>query len=154
MTMHINRFLDKMAVMESKQNKDVVLPISDARGLRDDITRLLSELFELQKQKGSDDSQEVIQVEIKGGTFKCDQIVEAAGIWAVFYDDQPINLKSSHHLTNDIAPKYKKTSFSNPGHARNLCRKLNAQFKTDKFTVVFMNGGRIVYPDDLSQDQI
>ena len=70
MTMHINRFLDKMAVMESKQNKDVVLPISDARGLRDDITRLLSELFELQKQKGSDDSQEVIQVEIKGGTFK------------------------------------------------------------------------------------
>ena len=70
MTMHINRFLDKMAVMESKQNKDVVLPISDARGLRDDITRLLSELFELQKQKGSDDLQEVIQVEIKGGTFK------------------------------------------------------------------------------------
>lgn len=70
MTMHINRFLDKMAVVESKQNKDVVLPISDARGLRDDITRLLSELFELQKQKGSDDSQEVIQVEIKGGTFK------------------------------------------------------------------------------------
>ena len=26
-------------------------------------------------------------------TYKCDQIVEAAGIWAVFYDDQPINLK-------------------------------------------------------------
>jgi undecaprenyl pyrophosphate synthase len=68
--MHINRFLDKMAVVESKQNKDVVLPISDARGLRDDITRLLSELVELQKQKGVDNSQEVIQVEIKGGTFK------------------------------------------------------------------------------------
>ena len=68
MTMHINRFLDKMAVVESKQNKDVVLPISDARGLRDDITRLLSDLYEL--QKGTDDSTEVIQVEIKGGTFK------------------------------------------------------------------------------------
>jgi hypothetical protein len=66
--MHINRFLDKMAVVESKQNKDVVLPISDARGLRDDITRLLSDLYEL--QKGTDDSAEVIQVEIKGGTFK------------------------------------------------------------------------------------
>ena len=87
-------------------------------------------------------------------TYKTDQIVEAAGIWAVFYDDQPINLKSSHYLANDIAPKYKKTSFSNPGHARNLCRKLNAQFKTTKFTVVFMNSGRVVYPDDLSQDQI
>lgn len=81
-------------------------------------------------------------------TYKCDQIVEASGIWAVFYDGQPINLKSQHYLDVETTPKYKKTSFSNPGHARNLCRKLNAQFKTDKFTVVFMNSGRTVYPDD------
>ena len=80
-------------------------------------------------------------------TYKCDQIVEASGIWAVFYDGQPINLKSSHYLSNDTVPKYKKTSFSNPGHARNLCKKLNTQFKTNKFTVVFMNTGRQVYPD-------
>ena len=83
-------------------------------------------------------------------TYKCDQIVEASGIWAVFYEGQPINLKSSHYLDNEATPKYKKTSFSNPGHARNLCRKLNNQFKTDKFTVVFMNSGRVVYPDDQS----
>jgi len=83
-------------------------------------------------------------------TYKCDQIVEASGIWAVFYDGQPINLKSSHYLDVEVTPKYKKTSFSNPGHARNLCRKLNNQFKTDKFTVVFMNSGRVVYPDDQS----
>lgn len=81
-------------------------------------------------------------------TYKCDQIVEASGIWAVFYENQPINLKSQHYLANEAAPKYKKTSFSNPGHARNLCRKLNNQFKTDKFTVVFMNQGRQVYPDE------
>ena len=81
-------------------------------------------------------------------TYKCDQIVEASGIWAVFYDGQPINLKSQHYLANEAAPKYKKTSFSNPGHARNLCRKLNSLFKTDKFTVVFMNSGSQVYPDE------
>ena len=81
-------------------------------------------------------------------TYKCDQIVEAAGIWAVFYEGQPINLKSQHYLDNETTPKYKKTSFSNPGHARNLCRKLNTQFKTVKFTVVFMNSGRVVFPDD------
>ena len=81
-------------------------------------------------------------------TYKCDQIVEASGIWAVFYDDQPINLKSSHYLDSEAVPKYKKTSFSNPGHARNLCRKLNTQFKTDKFSVVFMNSGSKVYPDE------
>lgn len=74
-------------------------------------------------------------------TYKCDQIVEASGIWAVFYDNQPINLKSQNYLANGVAPKYKKTSFSNPGHARNLCKKLNNQFKTDKFSVVFMNQG-------------
>ena len=80
-------------------------------------------------------------------TYKCDQIVEASGIWAVFYEGQPINLKSSHYLANETVPKYKKTSFSNPGHARNLCKKLNTQFKTSKFTVVFMTTGRQVYPD-------
>jgi hypothetical protein len=80
-------------------------------------------------------------------TYKCDQIVEASGIWAVFYEGQPINLKSSHYLANETVPKYKKTSFSNPGHARNLCKKLNIQFKTSKFTVVFMTTGRQVYPD-------
>jgi hypothetical protein len=81
-------------------------------------------------------------------TYKSDQIVEAAGIWAVCYDDQPINLKSQHYLDSEAVPKYKKTSFSNPGHARNLCRKLNKQFKTEKFTVMFMNTGTKVYPDD------
>lgn len=81
-------------------------------------------------------------------TYRVDQVVEAVGIWSVFYDAQPINLKNSHYLDSASVPKYKKTSFSNPGHARNLCRKLNAQFKTDKFTVVFMNQGTRVYPDD------
>lgn len=81
-------------------------------------------------------------------TYKRDQVVEATGIWAVFYEDQPINLKSAHYLATDSIPKYKKTSFSNPGHARNLCRKLNKLFKTNKFSVVFLNQGRKVYPDD------
>ena len=67
MMMHINRFMDKMTVADSKQNKDLVLPMTDARGLRDDIARLLSELYELSKNKNQD---EVIQVEVKGGSFK------------------------------------------------------------------------------------
>lgn len=81
-------------------------------------------------------------------TYKVDQVIVAAGVWSVFYDGQPINLKSFHYLSSDVAPKYKKTSFSNPGHARNLCRKLNNRFKTDKFTVVFMNTGRVIFPDE------
>jgi hypothetical protein len=80
-------------------------------------------------------------------TYKVDQIVEASGIWAVYYDDCPINLKNQHHLDDTVVPKYKKTSFSNPGHARNLCRKLNKQFKTELFSVVFLSQGTKVYPE-------
>jgi len=65
--MHINRFMDRMTVADSKQNKDLVLPMTDARGLRDDIARLLLDLHELAKNKNQN---EVIQVEIKGGSFK------------------------------------------------------------------------------------
>jgi len=90
----------------------------------------------------------VILEHVDKNTYKCNQIIEASGIWAVFYENQPINLKSQHYLANEGAPKYKKTSFSNPGHARNLCRKLNKEFKTDKFTVVLLNSGRQVYPDE------
>ena len=79
-------------------------------------------------------------------TYKCDQIVEASGIWAVFYDGQPINLKSQHYLDSEAVPKYKKTSFSNPGHAINLAKKLNTLFKTDKFTVVLLKSGDRIYP--------
>ena len=81
-------------------------------------------------------------------TYRVDQIVEASGIWAVYYQNQPFNLKNTHYLDSNAVPKYKKTSFSNPGHARNLCRKLNAQFKTTDFSVVYLTQGTKVYPDE------
>jgi hypothetical protein len=49
-------------------------------------------------------------------------------------------------LTQYPGPKYKKVSFSNPGHAINLARKLNNQFRTDRFTVVLLQQGQQVYP--------
>ena len=79
-------------------------------------------------------------------SYKSDQILSSEGIWAVFFDNQPINLKTSNLLVQYPGPKYKKVSFSNPGHARNLARKLNTQFKTDRFTVVLLTAGDQVYP--------
>lgn len=78
--------------------------------------------------------------------YRVEQVLASEGVWAVFYDAKPINLKTSNLLVQYPGPKYKKVSFSNPGHAINLARKLNTQFKTDKFTVVLMNGGERVYP--------
>ena len=79
-------------------------------------------------------------------TYKTEQVLASEGIWAVFYGGEPINLKTSNLLVQYPGPKYKKVSFSNPGHAINLARKLNTQFKTDKFTVVLLKSGDKVYP--------
>jgi hypothetical protein len=78
--------------------------------------------------------------------YKSDQVLSSEGIWAVFYDQQPINLKSQNMLVAYPGPKYKKVSFSNSGHAINLAKKLNTLFKTDKFTVVLMKHGDQIYP--------
>tara|TARA_B100000927_G_C16424606_1_gene452873 strand:+ start:520 stop:816 length:297 start_codon:yes stop_codon:yes gene_type:complete len=76
-----------------------------------------------------------------GTTYKCEQVLDAEAIWAVFFKNKPFNLKSSNALTSYPGPKYKKTSFSNPGHAFNLAKKLNQMFKTEDFTVVKLTEG-------------
>ena len=75
-------------------------------------------------------------------TFKLDEVLAAEGIWAVFYDGKPINLKSSSLVANYPGPKYKKVSFSNPGHALNLAKKLNQTFGSDKFQVYQLSTGK------------
>lgn len=79
-------------------------------------------------------------------TYKTEQILASVGVWAVYYEDNPINIKTSNMLIQYPGPKYKKVSFSNPGHAINLAKKLNAQFKTDKFSVRLLKDGDKVYP--------
>ena len=79
-------------------------------------------------------------------TYKTEQVLASEGVWAVFYENKPINLKTSNMLTQYPGPKYKKVSFSNPGHAKNLARKLNTQFQTTKFSVVLLTAGEKIYP--------
>lgn len=76
-------------------------------------------------------------------TYKCEQVLEADAIWAVFYKGKPFNLKSSNSLTSYPGPKYKKTSFSNPGHAHNLAKKLNSLFRVNDFAVHRLTTGEI-----------
>ena len=83
---------------------------------------------------------------VNKSTYKSEQVLSSEGIWAVFYDNQPINLKTSNVLISYPGPKYRKNSFSNPGHAINLCKKLNTLFKTDKFSVVVLKQGDKIFP--------
>jgi hypothetical protein len=64
---HIKKFLDRVSLSESRQNKDIVLPVADARGLRDEIAKLLADLYEVNKNKKDKD---LVQIEMKGGSFK------------------------------------------------------------------------------------
>jgi hypothetical protein len=62
----IKRFIEKVSLVEGRQGKDVVIPVSDARGLRDELAKLLADHYEMKK----DSPDEVIQVQVTGGTFK------------------------------------------------------------------------------------
>ena len=83
----------------------------------------------------------VILEKVEKETYKSEQVLASAGIWAVFYDKKPINLKTFNMLISYPGPKYKKVSFSNPGHAINLAKKLNVQHNTDKFGVYLLKSG-------------
>lgn len=82
-------------------------------------------------------------------TYRSEQVLQADAIYAVFYNGAPINLRSLNSLVNYPGPKYKKVSFSNPGHAFNLAERLNKMFRCSDFTVVKLTDGEPVDEDDI-----
>jgi len=83
----------------------------------------------------------VILEHVNKENYKIEQILDSEAIWAVFYQGKPFNLKSGSVVANYPGPKYKKVSFSNPGHARNLAKKLNRLFKSQEFEVYKLTTG-------------
>jgi hypothetical protein len=77
-------------------------------------------------------------------SFRSEQILDAEAIYAVFFKDKPVNLRSLNSLVNYPGPKYKKVSFSNSGHAFNLAQRLNKLFKTTDFSVVKLTQGEVI----------
>ena len=80
-------------------------------------------------------------------TYKTEQVLEADAIWAVFYKDKPINLKTTSFVVQQLGPKYKKVSFSNSGHAFNLAEKLNKLFNSQDFSVYKLVTGEKIKDD-------
>ena len=83
-------------------------------------------------------------------TYRSEQILKADAIYAVYFEGEAINLRSLNSLVNFPGPKYKKCSFSNPGHAINLAQRLNKLFKTDKFEVYKLSQGERI---ELEEDE-
>ena len=65
--LNIKRFLDRVSATEGKRSQTLILPMEEARMLRDEIAKLLSDLHALNSE---DKSRDVIKVEITGGKFK------------------------------------------------------------------------------------
>lgn len=64
---YIKRFIDKVTATEGRQSKDLVIPITEARGLRDELAKLLLDSYQKTNDKKPDP---LIQIEMKGGSFK------------------------------------------------------------------------------------
>ena len=63
----LKRFIDKVSASESKTGTNVILPMEEARMLRDEIAKLLSDNYDLLNNKKESIDNTVIQVEVNGG---------------------------------------------------------------------------------------
>ena len=87
---------------------------------------------------------------VNKNNYNAEQVLSAEAIYSVFFKGDPINLRTLNTLVSYPGPKYKKVSFSNPGHAFNLAERLNKIFSTDGFQVVKLTQGEVVNEADIT----
>ena len=63
----IKRFIDRVSASEGKNGTNVILPMEEARMLRDELAKLLSDNYDLLNNKKESIDNSVIQVEVNGG---------------------------------------------------------------------------------------
>lgn len=63
----IKRFIDRVSASESKVGSNVILPMEEARMLRDEIAKLLTDNYNLLNNKKESVDDTVIHVEVNGG---------------------------------------------------------------------------------------
>ena len=64
---YIKKFIDKVSIVESKQSKDLVIPMVEARGLRDELAKLLTDYYTLSNNNKKEEPS--INVVMKGGNW-------------------------------------------------------------------------------------
>lgn len=66
---HLQKFIDRVQGTEARGLKDLSIPLSDAKSMHAELTRLLLELQNFRESATRPAEEEVIQVSINGGTF-------------------------------------------------------------------------------------
>lgn len=68
MSLHINRFIDRLKAADARQQRDFVMTVAEARDLHADITKLLLAIQVLQEKTEPKEST-VDSIEVDGGSF-------------------------------------------------------------------------------------
>lgn len=63
---HINNFIDKIKFFESRNSKDFIIPLSEAKNIHADITKLLLVLQETRNNTNTNDNIPPNNYKIKG----------------------------------------------------------------------------------------
>lgn len=69
MSIHLQKFIDRLQGFEARGARDFTMPISDAKGMHADLTRLLLELTNLKEATLTKEDNTVVTVNMDGGTF-------------------------------------------------------------------------------------
>lgn len=69
MSLHINRFIDNIKAHESRNAREFMCPMRDAKDLHADITKLLLVVTDLQSRVQALQQESVITVEVAGRDF-------------------------------------------------------------------------------------
>lgn len=69
MSLHINRFIDRVQGMDLRSSQGLTVSVTEARDLVADLARLLLELNTMRSATVNTHSEDVITVQIDGGTF-------------------------------------------------------------------------------------
>jgi hypothetical protein len=69
MSLHINKFIDKIKATESRGQRDFIMTINEAKDLHNDITKLLLNLQYLLDERQNSPPVQVVDVQVNGGAF-------------------------------------------------------------------------------------
>ena len=69
MSIHLQKFIERVRANDAKGGKDFIMPMKDAKGMAADLTELLLELRAFQTANLAEQQNQVLEIKIDGGKF-------------------------------------------------------------------------------------
>lgn len=70
MTVQIQKFINKIKVAEARGARDMSIPLGEAKDLHAELTTLLLQMQDLRSQYIEKQENEVVEINMSGGSFK------------------------------------------------------------------------------------